>query len=98
MNGIDYCLKLHTADGKARLGYYRYHSLSAASEHAKDIVTNPLPLFETPNQTVKVEVLAGRSTSPTEWLDTVVESYTRADPIRRPYITTLRFTCAGMRY
>ena len=72
MNGIDYCLKLHTIDGNARLGYYRYHSLPAAREHAKDIVTNPLPLFEVLSPTVKVEVLAGRSTSPTEWFDTVV--------------------------
>ena len=98
MSGVDYCLKLHTAAGKARLGYYRYDSLAAARDHAKDIVTNSAPLFEGPNPTVKVEVLAGRSTSPTEWFDTVVESYIRADPIRRPYITTLRFACAGMRY
>lgn len=98
MNGVDYCLKLHTADGKARLGYYRYDSLAAAREHAQDIVTNTSPLFEVPNPTVKVDVLAGRETSPTEWFDTIVESWSRADPIRRPYITTLRFPCAGMMY
>lgn len=97
MNGVDYCLKLHTADGKARLGYYRYDSLAAAREHAQNIV-RPLPLFEPPNPTIKVDVLAGRETSPTEWFDIIVESWSRADPIRKPNIESLRFACAGMRY